>query len=340
MLVVFTVSVNMFKLEIGLCPALTPTTHQQLISVEVQTILQFLAQDLDQLSMKTRIAFRDLLSIKRFLIAQHSCTLVSGLQLYENILSSICILPTGCSALDELLEGGIYTGEITELQGTTGCGKTQICLSVVKTVASELKKNIIYFDSGGQFSATRIVQMMTAAGMEVDEQHDALKRINIIKVFDVFDLFAELEKTRSELYSCTNGFYKSLKLIVFDCLTSLIAPLLGGLQTVCNGFVVQLSRAIKSISVDFALGVLLTGNIVGVEHAGKAMQNFCRVWCQTANTRLEILYTLNYSKIELSSVHAATRHKRMVKLVKSSRQANGTTVQITVNDSGLEVFIE
>jgi len=45
-----------------------------------------------------------------------------------NCVSFIFFLNATCAAcsLDELLEGGIYSGEVTELCGAPGVGKTQV----------------------------------------------------------------------------------------------------------------------------------------------------------------------------------------------------------------------
>jgi predicted ATP-dependent serine protease len=37
-------------------------------------------------------------------------------------------------SLDDMLEGGIFSGEITEIFGHSGAGKTQFCLSLVTSV--------------------------------------------------------------------------------------------------------------------------------------------------------------------------------------------------------------
>lgn len=58
------------------------------------------------------------------------------------------------------MEGGILTGNICELCGLSGDGKTQICFSIATHTTVYLKQTIYYIDTKGDFSAIRIKNMM------------------------------------------------------------------------------------------------------------------------------------------------------------------------------------
>lgn len=101
------------------------------------------------------------------LLAQFSSFPVNGADLYEELKNSTAILSTGCKrqgeaflprtdnplgkrdengatgmsisemclslhccSLDKLLDSGLYTGEVTEIMGASGSGKTQVGPSV------------------------------------------------------------------------------------------------------------------------------------------------------------------------------------------------------------------
>jgi len=65
-------------------------------------------------------------------------------------------LPLNCS-LDELLEGGIEKGIITEIYGEGGTGKTNICIQAAKQCIEEGKK-VVYIDTEG-ISKERLIQI-------------------------------------------------------------------------------------------------------------------------------------------------------------------------------------
>ena len=43
---------------------------------------------------------------------------------------SITTFSSGCSIIDQTLGGGIRLGQVTELYGESGCGKTQLCIQM------------------------------------------------------------------------------------------------------------------------------------------------------------------------------------------------------------------
>ncbi|XP_028415205.1 DNA repair protein RAD51 homolog 4-like [Dendronephthya gigantea] len=80
---------------------------------------------------------------------------------YKQCLSSLDVIPTGCSNLDNILGGGLYSGKLTEIYGLPGVGKTQSCLSIACHVAGTHQKNVVYIDCDASFSAQRIHEIFT-----------------------------------------------------------------------------------------------------------------------------------------------------------------------------------
>jgi len=60
-------------------------------------------------------------------------------------------LKIGCSALDELLGGGVEAGAVTEFYGEGGAGKTNICLQLSRNCVQEGKKPIFIDTEGVSF---------------------------------------------------------------------------------------------------------------------------------------------------------------------------------------------
>ncbi len=68
------------------------------------------------------------------------------------------VVPTGCSSLDKLLEGGFPTEEISLIYGEAETGKTSLAIQCAVNVARQGYK-AIYLDSDGTFSPTRLSQI-------------------------------------------------------------------------------------------------------------------------------------------------------------------------------------
>ncbi|RLE46103.1 DNA repair and recombination protein RadB [Candidatus Woesearchaeota archaeon] len=68
-------------------------------------------------------------------------------------------IPTGTKILDKLLEGGYETDAVTTIYGPAGSGKTNIAILAAIETAKTGKK-VIYIDTEGGFSITRLKQIM------------------------------------------------------------------------------------------------------------------------------------------------------------------------------------
>ena len=73
-------------------------------------------------------------------------------------------LPTGLSALDELLGGGLDTDAVTEVYGEGGTGKTILCLQIATRVARD-GKWVVYIDTEG----LSVDKLESLAGLKLPE---------------------------------------------------------------------------------------------------------------------------------------------------------------------------
>ncbi|KAJ1556856.1 hypothetical protein HK096_010418 [Nowakowskiella sp. JEL0078] len=67
------------------------------------------------------------------------------------------VLTTGCPGLDELLDGGLFPGDLNEISGAPSTGKTLISfMTILSTLASDSFSTALYIDSSNSFSAKRV----------------------------------------------------------------------------------------------------------------------------------------------------------------------------------------
>ncbi|CAD7951220.1 unnamed protein product [Amoebophrya sp. A120] len=80
-------------------------------------------------------------------------------------------ISTGASSLDEVLRGGIESGQITELYGEFRCGKTQLChtLAVQGQLHEQFPGRCLYIDTEGTFRPDRIQEICQALTVDSDE---------------------------------------------------------------------------------------------------------------------------------------------------------------------------
>ncbi|KAG9341437.1 hypothetical protein JZ751_019246 [Albula glossodonta] len=268
--------------------------------------------------------FQALVAVRRVLLAQHTAFPVSGADLYEELLSSTAILSTGNASLDKLLDSGLYTGELTELAGAPGSGKTQVCFGVAVNLSSVLKQSVLYIDSSGGLSATRLLQLIKARTRSMEEQMEALQRIQVAHAFDVYALLECLHSLRSGAFQQVSGV-GTLKAVIVDSVTAVLSHILGGKQTEGMSLMMQVAGELKTIAKDLNVAVLVTNHVTR-DGNGSLKAGLGLSWSHVPRTRI-LLQHVERPGSGLSSLRTAT-------LIKSSRQPCHLTQEFDLRSWG------
>ena len=82
-------------------------------------------------------------------------------------------ISTGSDELDGILGGGFELGKMTEIFGEAGAGKTQLLKTLaIKAQVSDNAGKVVWIDTEGAFSATRISDIATAMDMDAGQVLD------------------------------------------------------------------------------------------------------------------------------------------------------------------------
>ncbi|KAM9321325.1 DNA repair protein RAD51 homolog 4 [Gastrophryne carolinensis] len=313
----------MVILREGLCPGLTSELIAALKSNHVKTLVDLLSSDLESLARKCSISYKTLVAVRRVLLAQYSAFPSNGADLYDELKVSTAILPTGNSKLDLLLDSGLYTGEITEIAGAAGCGKTQICQSIAVHVASTIKQRVCYIDTTGGLTGSRLLQLVQTRTSQEEEQIASLQRIEVIRAFSAYKLLDSLQDLRHSFSKQVIRPGDALRLVVIDSVCAVIYPLLGGKQTEGMAVMMHLARELQTLAHDYSLAILVTNHITkdGVTGIRPALG---RSWSFVPRTRILIC---------LQDVNTQRGH-RTVSLVKSPRQPSNLQVELEIGSHG------
>ncbi|NWZ95769.1 RA51D protein, partial [Nesospiza acunhae] len=312
----------MVVLRAGLCPGLTEDMIQLLRDNGIRTVVDFVSSDLEDVAQKCSLSYKALVAVRRVLLAQFSAFPANGADLYEELKSSTAILPTGSPSLDQLLDSGLYTGEVMELMGAPGTGKTQVCLGIAASVSLGLKQHVLFLDSTGGFTASRLYQMLQAQTEDEEEQascpgaccetHFALQRVQVQRVFNVYEVLRALQELRDCLSQQVLSSVGPLKVMVLDSVSAVIYPLLGGRQSEGLALMMQLSRELKTLAREFSLAVVVTNQVTRDSSSGSLKPALGRSWSFVPSTR--VLLESKESPWERSST------QRVASLAKSPRQ--------------------
>ncbi|MGA2790182.1 MAG: ATPase domain-containing protein [Candidatus Bathyarchaeia archaeon] len=127
-------------------------------------------------------------------------------------------IPTGCSGLDKLLNGGLARGEVALVYGEAATGKTT---TVIQTAiaAAKLGLKILYLDSDHSFTQQRFHQI---AGVKSDE-------ISQLILLFLPETFSE---QRSIVESLENYVTPALGLVIIDSMSSLYRAAFSGSESI------------------------------------------------------------------------------------------------------------
>ncbi|XP_077448826.1 DNA repair protein RAD51 homolog 4 isoform X1 [Stigmatopora argus] len=301
----------MVLLREGMCPGLDQDLVRRLRDVHVKTVENYVSSDIEDLAKKCSASYQALIAIRRVLLAQHASFPVSGADLYDELLSSSAILSTGNPDLDALLDSGVYTGEVTELAGGPGSGKTQVCMGLAATVSQHLKQNVIYVDTTGGLTAGRLQQMLQSQTRSHEQQTEAMQRIAVYRAVDVFSLLDCLHRLGANgggLRQASVGG-GSVKVLIVDSVSAVIAPLLGSRHQEAMVMMTQVAISLKTMAKDFNLAVLVT-NHVSRNDEGEVQPGLGVTWSHVPRTRILLERLPDAERPAL----------RSVTLIKSSRR--------------------
>ncbi|XP_066419522.1 DNA repair protein RAD51 homolog 4 isoform X2 [Molothrus aeneus] len=278
----------------------------------------------DQSHFQTCLCPQALVAVRRVLLAQFSAFPANGADLYEELKSSTAILPTGSPSLDQLLDSGLYTGEVMELMGASGTGKTQVCLGIAASVSLGLKQHVLFLDSTGGFTASRLYQMLQARTEDEEEQLEALQRVQVQRVFNIYEVLRALQELRDRLSQEVLSSTGPLKVVVLDSVSAVISPLLGGRQSEGLALMMQLSRELKTLAREFSLAVVVTNQVTRDSSSGPLKPALGRSWSFVPSTR--VLLESKGGPWERSST------QRAASLAKSPRQPTGIQVELDIGN--------
>merc|ERR1712193_237646 len=169
-------------------------------------------------------------------------------------------ISTGSGRLDELLEGGIETGSITEIYGEYRCGKTQLCHTIAVTCQLPIlggggEGKCLYIDTEGTFRPQRLVNIATRFGLNPE---DCLDNVAYARAYNT--------DHQTQLLISAAGIMSESRfsLIIVDSATSLYRSEFNG-RSELNARQTHLGRFLRmlqKLADEFGVAVLITNQVV------------------------------------------------------------------------------
>ncbi len=214
----------------------------------------------------------------------------------------------GCKTLDELLDGGIEPGALTEFYGEAGSGKTNICLQIARNCAENGK--VVYIDTEG-VSIERLKQI---CGNSFD------KIAKNILFFEPYSL-EEQEKIIDKASHLAEN--SDVNLIILDSATMFYRYLLG------NGHDIENLRMLSQ-QITKLLAVARKKNIPIV------ITN--QVYTNIEKNEIEPLggQALKHSAKAIIRLDKLNRNRRRATIIKHRSIPDGNYAEFVLTDKGVE----
>ncbi|KAK1134162.1 hypothetical protein K0M31_011943 [Melipona bicolor] len=180
----------MTKLSTAINSKLSSTMIEKLERQKICTVVQFIDEDSENLIKFTGLLLKDILEIKQNIFKQFGGVIKNTFELLE--IEQNNIVPTNLSSLDNLLEGGLYYGQIYEICGISSSGKTQLCFAIATNIALSANNIVRYIDTKRDFCGSRIEQILLKKNCSKQVIDEVMDRIKVCCVYSIHQLFKVL----------------------------------------------------------------------------------------------------------------------------------------------------
>ncbi|XP_071446626.1 DNA repair protein RAD51 homolog 4 [Hetaerina americana] len=246
----------MARLSTRVCSLFTDNSITHLRARKIFTFVDFLREDPEKLVKICHLSYPEIMMIRRNLISHYSAFPKTGLDAYHELLLHSALIPFGVSCLDNILDGGLLTGTLTELYGSSSNGKTQICFAITANVILNLKQKVHYIDTKGGFSGKRMKDILEKSGSSRERVEEALQNVIVTSVKSINELLSFLHYIKGSLNQDNiDGIWT--RLIIIDSLPALFYQFIGEASNQGLGFMNNLAAILRCIAIENRLAFLL-----------------------------------------------------------------------------------
>ncbi|XP_048468343.1 DNA repair protein RAD51 homolog 4 [Rhincodon typus] len=202
----------------------------------------------------------------------------------------------------------------------------KVCLSLAVNIACELKQRVRYIDSTGGLCASRLLRLIQEQVNSLEGQSEALQRIEVARVFEVYHLLDVLQDLRTSFTSQVTTARSSVKAVVIDSVSAVLSSVLGGHQLEGMSLMMQLARELKTMARELNVAVIVTNSVVQDPGGRGVKPALGRTWRYVPNVR--VLLQRGTEGDDLQPV------KRTATILKSSRQPTRRSTEFDITSCG------
>ncbi|KAK2581172.1 hypothetical protein KPH14_007979 [Odynerus spinipes] len=284
----------MAQLSVSMHPKLSEYIIERLHRRKISTVIDFVLEDQEKLRIATDLSFKEIIDIKKYLIEQFGGFIKKSSNLLK--LEQINVTFTKIKSLDDLLQGGLYPGQIYEICGISSSGKTQLCLTIASNIVLRSDNLVRYIDTKGDFFASRMEMILRNKTYKEKEIEKAMEQIRITSARNPYQLISILQHMTNVL-KLENDFHT--RALIIDSLPGIIFKFSKDPEF--NFILNRLSSLCRFIANEFYIPIVIVnlitqwssscdkGNAHSKEEAQKVVKpTLGKYWLHVPSTRLLI----------------------------------------------------
>jgi hypothetical protein len=257
------------QLKSSNCPFLNEDQLNALNRLMIFTVEQFIShRDLHALSQLSKISVKQIHLAYKYFVASFSALPRDSKEVFDKFLKTAFIVKFRCKPVDDLLLGGLLSGELVEIHGGTATGKTQLCLNSCANIllsstdspsdpATVRTFKILYVNINNSFCVERLVAILKGNGENIENSLKDICVVNCANVFDLLDVLYQVENSAKPHNFTSDASLGIKSMLVIDNFNVLFTILRNN-TTDYLSYLHYACKRLKYLAIHLNLVVLLT----------------------------------------------------------------------------------
>ncbi|XP_034239331.1 DNA repair protein RAD51 homolog 4 [Thrips palmi] len=325
----------MAKLSTSMCSVLTKSALENLSQRKIHTVVDVLLEDPKKLSAISKLDFKDVITLRQTLVTNYSPLPQQGLDAYNDLMSKCSFISSGIQTLDDLLGGGFLTGNVYELCGLSGSGKTQLCLTVATNIALRQQKIVHYIDTKLDFSGKRVHSILESKELDEEVIGNTMEKILVTRVNTFSELYSFLYHLKNQLVREPG----SIRMIIIESLPAIFLQYMGSNKMDSLGLLNSLASLMNYIAHEHYVSILVV-NLASkwVEEEAAPLSGEGDVSSPVPQVDIKPILGKYWTHIPSSRLYierCEQSNERKISVIKSTYLALGKFCMVSVTGNGV-----
>lgn len=317
-----------------MCSVLTKSALENLSQRKIYTVVDVLQEDPKKLASISKLDFKDVIILRQTLVTNYSPLPRQGLDAYHELMSKCSFISSGIPILDDLLGGGFLTGNVYELCGLSGSGKTQLCLTVATSIASR-QKTVHFIDTKLDFSGKRVHSILESKELDEEVIGSTMEKILVTRVNSFSELYSFLYHLKNELVREPG----SIRMIIIESLPAIFLQHMGNNKMDSLGLLNCLSSLMNYIAHELYVAIIV------VNLASKWVEEEAAPLTEDGDTtpivpHVDIKpvlgkYWIHVPNTRLYLEHCGDSNERKISVIKSTYLPLGKSCVVCISKNGV-----